>query len=56
MDWALKLRAYGKKIQDTTTGLAHIIWLDDGEELKYKGLEMTMTTFRRFVSYQVEIA
>jgi hypothetical protein len=56
MNWALKLRAYGKKIQDTTTGLGHIIWSDDGEELKYKGLEMTMTTFRRFVSHQVEIA
>ena len=25
MNWALKLRAYGKKIQDTTTALGHII-------------------------------
>jgi len=55
INWVLKLRAYGKKIQDTTTTLGHIIWSDDGEELSYKGLELTMTTLRRFVSDQVEI-
>jgi hypothetical protein len=56
MNWVLKLWAYGKKIQDTTTALRHIIWSDDGEELSYKGLELTMTVLRRFVSDQVEIA
>jgi len=25
VNWVLKLQAYGKKIQDTTTGLGHII-------------------------------
>jgi len=55
MDWALKLRAYGKKIQDTTTALGHIVWSDNGEELSYKGVELTMTALRRFVSEQVEI-
>lgn len=56
MNWALKLRAYGKKIQDTTAALGHMIWLDDGEELSYKALELTMTSLRRFVSNQVETA
>jgi hypothetical protein len=56
INWALKLREYGKKIQDTTTALGHIVWSDDGEELSYKGLELTMTSLRRFVSDQVEIA
>jgi hypothetical protein len=56
MNWVLKLRAYGKKIQDTTIGLGYIIWSDDGEELSYKAFEVTMTGLRRFVSDQVEIA
>jgi hypothetical protein len=56
MNWALKLRAYGKKIQDTTTALGYIVWSDDGEELSYKGLELTMTALRRFVSEQVEMS
>jgi hypothetical protein len=56
MNWALKLRAYGKKIQNTTTALGHIIWSDDGEELNYKALELTMTSLRRFISDQVEVA
>ena len=55
MNWALKLRAYGKKIRDTTTALGHIIWSDDGEELSYKGLELTMTGLRRFIFNQVNI-
>jgi hypothetical protein len=52
----LKFRAYGKKIQDTTTALGHIIRSDDGEELSYKGFDLTMTALRRFVSNKVEIA
>jgi hypothetical protein len=56
MNWALKLRAYGKKIQDTTTALGHIVWSGDGEELSYKGLELTITALRRFIVDQVEIA
>jgi hypothetical protein len=55
MNWALKLRAYGKKIQDTTIALGHIVWSDDGEELNYKGLELIITALQRFVSEQVEI-
>lgn len=39
MNWIQKLRTYGKKITDTTTGLGRIVWSDDGEELSYKGLE-----------------
>jgi hypothetical protein len=55
MNWALKLRAYGKKIQDTTTGLGSIIWSDDGEDLTYKGLELRMTALKRFVAHGVEM-
>lgn len=49
MNWIQKLRTYGKKIRDTTTALGHIIWSDDGEELSYKGLELSMTGFKYFV-------
>jgi hypothetical protein len=56
MNWVLKLRSLGKRIRDTTTGLGHIIWSDDGEELRYKGFEITMTGLKRFVSQQVTIA
>lgn len=56
MNWAHKLRAYGKKVSDNTTALGFITWLDDGEGISYKGLEMSMTAFKRFVSQQVELA
>jgi hypothetical protein len=55
MNWIQKLRTYGKKIRDTTTGLGHIIWSDDGEELGYKGLELSMRGLRDFVSQQVKM-
>ncbi|KFZ23250.1 hypothetical protein V502_02271, partial [Pseudogymnoascus sp. VKM F-4520 (FW-2644)] len=56
MNWIQKLRTYGKKIQDTTTRIGHIIWTGDGEELSYKGLKLTMTGLRDFASQQVETA
>jgi hypothetical protein len=56
MNWAQKLRTYGKKIQDTTTSLGHIIWTDDGEQLTYKDFEVTMTNLKSFVAKQVSIA
>jgi hypothetical protein len=55
-NWIQKLRTYGKKIRDTTTALGHIIWSDDGEELGYMGLELSMTGFKDFVLQQVKIA
>jgi Orsellinic acid/F9775 biosynthesis cluster protein D len=56
MNWAQKLRAYGKKIQDSTTSLGYIVWSDDGEEIEYKGLKLSMTGLRRFLSTQVQEA
>jgi hypothetical protein len=56
MNWAQKLRTYGKKIQDTTTSLGHIIWTDDGERLTYKDFEVTMTDLKSFVAKQVSLA
>jgi hypothetical protein len=56
INWVLKLRAYGKKIQDITTMLGHIIWSDNREKLNYKRLKLTMIALRRFVFDQVKIA
>lgn len=56
MNWALKLRCLGKSIRDTTTGLGHIIWSDDGQELSYKGFQVTMTGLKQFVTKEVTIA
>jgi hypothetical protein len=55
MNWVQKLRTYGKKIQDTTTSLGHIIWTDDGEQLTYKDFEVTMANFKTFVARQVNL-
>lgn len=54
MNWVLKIRAYGKKVQDSSTALGNIIWSDDDEELKYKGLTLTMTALRQFIASQVK--
>jgi hypothetical protein len=56
MNWIQKLRAYGKKISDTTTGLGHITWTEDGEELSYKGLKLSMTGLKGFVLQQINTA
>ncbi|KFY27816.1 hypothetical protein V493_03286 [Pseudogymnoascus sp. VKM F-4281 (FW-2241)] len=56
MNWVQKLRTYGKKIQDTTTSLGHIIWTDDSEQLTYKDFQVTMTNLKTFVAKQVSIA
>ena len=56
MNWIQKLRTYGKRIADTTTGLGHIVWSEDAEELSYKGLELSMTGLKAFVAQQVRIA
>lgn len=56
MNWIQKLRTYGKRIRDTTTGLGHISWSDDKEELAYKELKLTMTGFKGFVLQQIKFA
>jgi hypothetical protein len=54
--WITRLRTYGKKIQNTTTSLGYIYWSEDQQRLSYKGLEMTMESFRRFVQAEVREA
>jgi hypothetical protein len=56
MNWAHKLRTLVKSIRDTTTALGHIIWSDDGEKLKSKGLKFSITGLRRFLSVQKQAA
>ncbi|KAE8549021.1 hypothetical protein EYB25_007536 [Talaromyces marneffei] len=54
--WITRLRTYGKKIQNTTTSLGYIYWSEDQQQLSYKGLEMTIESFRRFVQTEIEKA
>jgi hypothetical protein len=56
MNWIQKLRTYGKKISDTTTGLGHIIWTEDGKELSYKVLKLSMMVLEGFILQQVNTA
>ncbi|KFY56414.1 hypothetical protein V496_06705 [Pseudogymnoascus sp. VKM F-4515 (FW-2607)] len=56
INWAQKLRVYGKKIGDSTTCLGYIIWSDDGQKLNYKDLELSMSGLKKFVQQQVEFA
>jgi hypothetical protein len=56
MNWILNLRAYGKKERDRTTTTGHIMWSDDGEQLSYRTLELTMNGLRWFLRNQVELA
>jgi hypothetical protein len=52
-NWVLRLRAYGKKIRNSSTSLGYIYWSDDHERLTYKQLELNMTDFKKFVATQV---
>jgi hypothetical protein len=56
MNWVLKLRAYGKKIRDSSTGLGYIIWSEDGSAISYKDTELSMAGLRGFVQQQIELA
>jgi hypothetical protein len=56
MNWALKLRAYGKGIRDTTTSLGYIIWSEDGAALSYRDTELKMTKLQNFIRHQVSLA
>ena len=53
INWVQKLRVYGKKIRDSTTSLGYMVWLDDGQELEYRGLQFSMTGLKQFVRQQV---
>ena len=54
--WIARLRAYGKKVQNSTTSLGYIYWSDDEQTLTYRDLTLTMTGLRDFVRIQVELA
>jgi hypothetical protein len=55
-NWVLRLRAYGKRIRNSSTSLCYIYWSDDHERLTYKQLELSIADFRKFVATQVELA
>lgn len=55
-NWALRLRAYGKKVRNSTTSLGYIYWSEDNQTLFYKDLELSIAGLRDFVRVQVELA
>jgi hypothetical protein len=55
MHWALKLRAFGRKIRDQITSIGYIHWSDDGQRLSYKSLELDIQALRWFIRDQVEL-
>src|SRR5438045_9800059 len=54
--WVQKLRVYGKKIRDSTTSLGYMVWSDDGQELEYRSLQLSITGLKQFVRQQVSQA
>ncbi|RKK53181.1 hypothetical protein BFJ69_g17838 [Fusarium oxysporum] len=56
ISWSLKLRAYGKAIQDNTRSLGQIIWSDDNEILTYKNMRFSMTGLRDLLTAEVKAA
>lgn len=56
MNWILNLRAYGAKARDTTTSTGFVNWSDDGQQLSYKSLELTMKGLRWFLCDQIQEA
>ncbi|KAL5373648.1 hypothetical protein PMIN06_012450 [Paraphaeosphaeria minitans] len=55
-NWVLRLRAYGKKIRNSSISLGYIYWSDDHERLTYKKLALSMAGLKRFVAVQVDLA
>ncbi|KAI9035076.1 uncharacterized protein KD926_004658 [Aspergillus affinis] len=54
--WITRLRAYGKKVQNSTTGMGYIYWSDDDQTLSYKELQLSMSGFWQFIAKQVQLA
>jgi hypothetical protein len=55
-NWVLRLRAYGKKIRNSSTSLGYIYWSDDYERLTYKQLELNIADLKKFVATEVALA
>lgn len=52
--WACRLRAYAKKVRDSTTSLGYILWNDGGTAVSYKQIsQLPMVSLREFVCAQV---
>lgn len=49
INWILNLRAYGVRVRDALTALGYISWLDNGQHLLYKKLELTMPKLQWFL-------
>ncbi|KAL5344753.1 hypothetical protein ACLOAV_010150 [Pseudogymnoascus australis] len=56
INWAQKLRVYGKKIRDSTTSLGYMVWSEDRQKLTYRDLELSMSGLKQFARWQVEAA
>jgi hypothetical protein len=56
VNWALKLRAYGLKVRDCTTGIGYLLWSEDKEHLTFKDMELDMTSLRAFIRSEVHQA
>jgi hypothetical protein len=55
--WACRLRAYAKKVRNTTTSLGFIFWTDDGTAVSYKDVScLTVIRLREFVRLEVHKA
>lgn len=54
--WMVRLRTFGKRIQNTSTSLGYLIWGDDHQSLHYRELQLTMDGPRHFICTQVELA
>lgn len=54
--WILRLRAYGKKVQTTSTGQGYICWDSDRQTPNCKDLGLTIPGFRCFVQNQAVLA
>jgi hypothetical protein len=55
-NWVLRLRAYGKKIRNSSTSLGYIYWSVDYERLTYKQLELNIADLKKFVATEVALA
>ena len=55
-NWALRLRAYSKRIRNSTTSLGFIYWSEDRERLSYKDTAFSMQDLKILVAHQVRAA
>lgn len=53
--WIVRLRTYGKKVQNTSTSLGSLIWSGDQQSLQYRDLQLTMDSLANFIRSQVKL-